>query len=72
MTRPVVLPSVRDYLASSGRASKRRAGRYCIEGELMTYAQVGVRLGVSESVAGARVKREQKKDGPVTWAGLGQ
>jgi hypothetical protein len=72
MGRHVVLPSSQGYLKQAGRASKRRAGRYLIEGESVTYADIGKRLGVSESVAGSRVKREQVKAGPVTWEGLSQ
>lgn len=66
------VPHALRYAKSAGVASKRNAGRFNVEGELVTYAQIGARLGVSETAAGSRLKREQQQSGPVTWEGLGR
>lgn len=68
--RPVKLQSSADYLKQSGLASKRRAGRFNIEGDLVTLTDIAARLGISDTRAGTRLQREQKLAGPVTWAGL--
>ena len=43
---------------------------HMIEGNAVTLAEIGLRLGVSRVTAAYRLKREQAKPGPVTWARL--
>lgn len=43
---------------------------YKIEDEDLSTQQIADRLSVSCKVARLRLRREQSKDGPVTWAGL--
>lgn len=52
------------------RPAYRAVADYSIEGEPVTHAQIGQRLGVSVSAARKRFLRERRKPGPVTWAGL--
>lgn len=49
---------------------KSLKSRWQVEGESVTAEVIGARLGIAESTAMKRVKREQQKPGPVTWAGL--
>lgn len=53
-----------------GAANRHLALRWNIEGEQITTAGIALRIGTSEYVAHSRLKREQAKPGPVTWAGL--
>ena len=52
-----------------GRANAK-PGVHSIEGESLTAAQIGSRLGISTVLARERLRRERKKPGPVTWDGL--
>lgn len=67
-----VTPEARRMAAiAGGNASRQRAGRLCIEGEHgLTVQAIAGRLGLTDSVAMKRLKREQAKPGPVTWKGL--
>lgn len=50
---------------------KQKAGRsVMVEGESVHTADIAARLGVSQSTALLRLKREQAKPGAVTWGGL--
>lgn len=70
MSRAIKLPHPPKYNKQAAAASHRRASVYCIDGESVTAQAIADRLGVSVDTARNRVAREQKCDGPVTWAGL--
>lgn len=61
---------------SQARANAHRNERatqtavYCVEGAHVTLAQIAARLGLHIDTARIRLKRERRKDGPVTWQGL--
>lgn len=50
----------------------RQLSTHCIEGEYVTLQQIAERLGLEKGRARHKLIREQKKEGPVTWAGLAQ
>ena len=61
----------RESLARSRRrASQAAVLLFCVEGEQVTLADIAARLGCSKDAARGRLRREQAKPGPVTWAGL--
>lgn len=43
---------------------------WCIEGEMLTTVQMAERLGEKPDTVRRRLRKAQKKDGPVTWADL--
>lgn len=53
------------------QATKRRASSFAIEGEAVTLDEISRRLSLGREGARYRLKREQAKPAPVTWAGLG-
>lgn len=60
---------LREY-ASKGANGNRAAARgavTCIEGEYVTTAQIGERLGIDRKRAGERLSRARRIAGPVTW-----
>lgn len=58
------------YRKRSRAASHGMAGRFCIEGELVTLADIEARLGLTAWKARDALRREQQSAGPVTWEGL--
>lgn len=46
------------------------AARVPVEGEYVNATEIGARLGITPAAARARLTREQKKPGRVTWEGL--
>ena len=57
--------------ARAGAAVARtKRAVYCIEGEHVDLAAIAERLGVARDTARDRLRREQGKDGAVTWEGL--
>lgn len=58
------------YAARANRARHYVGEKYRIEGDYVGTQDIGKRLGVSTRNALDRLRREQGKDGPVTWAGL--
>ena len=57
---------------SAASSASTRASYFMVEGKPMTLTQIAAQLGVARQTAGIRLKREQKKNGPVTWEGLGR
>jgi hypothetical protein len=60
---------LREY-ASKGARGNRAAARgavNCIEGEYLTTAQIGERLGVSRKAAASRLSKVRRMPGRVTW-----
>lgn len=53
---------------SAGRANP--PARYQIEGETLTAAEIGVRLGNTKNTAEAKLRAARKMPGPVTWERL--
>lgn len=53
---------------SAGRANP--PARHQIEGETLTCAEIGVRLGLAKNTAASKLRAAKKLDGPVTWARL--
>jgi DNA-directed RNA polymerase specialized sigma24 family protein len=78
MTRAATRPTYKHTHAqyamarSSGHRTERatQTAVYCVEGAHVTLAQIAARLGLHIDTARIRLKRERRKDGPVTWAGL--
>jgi len=60
-----------DRKRAVARAAAKRLGRYSIEGELVTDAQIAERVGCTEIAAQGRRIKAAKLDGPITWARLG-
>lgn len=60
-----------DRKRAVARTAAKRVGRYKIEGEYVTDAQIAERLGVTTDRAQKRRKEAAKLDGPITWAKLG-
>lgn len=53
---------------SAGRSSQ--AGRYRIEGETLTAAEIGERLGCAKNTALNKLRAARGLAGPITWARL--
>ena len=72
--RPTYRHTAEDWQRArrNGGAGRGRQliGLFCIEGETVTLVQMGRRLGITEDTARLRLRREARKPGPVTWAGL--
>lgn len=56
--------------ASRGGKATAAAHRWNIEGVNYSVKQIAERIGRSEDIALTRLKEQQAKPGPLTWAGL--
>lgn len=63
---------LREYAAKGARGNKAaaRGAVTCIEGDYVTTAQIGERLGISRGRAGERLSKARRLPGPVTWERL--
>lgn len=62
----------REYALRGQPARKKRMRQWLVEGEMVSVEAIGKRIHLTHSAAANRLKREQAKPGPVTWAGLKQ
>lgn len=60
----------RPRFAWGNRRSQKQPGRFLIEGEHLTYAEIALRLGVNQTKAEALMRAARRQDGPVTWERL--
>lgn len=58
------------YKVRNALANKASASRFLIEGESVTFQEIADKVGCTIDQAIKRHRREIKKDGPITWAGL--
>jgi hypothetical protein len=73
MVKSMSEPGVYEDARRKGIRGRRKAnaGRaVMIEGQYVTLSVIAQRIGKGESAASSRLRREQAKPGPVTWAGL--
>lgn len=63
---------LREYASkgANGNRASARGALHCIEGEYLTTAQIGERLGIERKRAGERLSRARRLPGPVTWERL--
>lgn len=52
---------------SNAKKRRRPENRWRIEGEYVTCAEIGERIGIGESAAASRLRRLQRASGPITW-----
>ena len=62
----------REYGRRAQPARKAYMQRWNVEGEMVSVEDIGKRIKLSAGAAANRLRREQAKPGPVTWAGLNQ
>lgn len=63
-------PSAEKRARAAKRGISRRVSQYRIEGETLTFAQIGKRLGISKDAASLRMRRLRGASGAITWLRL--
>jgi DNA-directed RNA polymerase specialized sigma24 family protein len=58
------------HLRASAKKASQRPAIFRIEGESVTYAQIGERLGIASDTARLRMARLRLASGAVTWQRL--